>query len=288
MRDTEANFGNHYTEQFEKPDRERCSHMRRGNYDKLEEDGLLAPGVAVAEDDAVTGKTAANLTDDPQFTKRDHSQFNRSFKHGIVDSVLITSNEQGFRTVKTKIRSIRVPQIGDKFSAPHGQKGVIGRLVPPEELPFAVKDGLIPDIIINPHAYPGRMTIGMVLELLAGKQAVITGKRPDATAFEKCNLEDHELTTQQELEELLMQAGLEKHGMEAFVNPFTGREFHANFYVGLSYYQRLKHMVDDKLHARSTGPKHIVTRQPIDGRSRDGGLRFGEMGIFFLTLCHPN
>jgi DNA-directed RNA polymerase beta subunit len=154
----------------------------------------------------------------------------------------------------------------------------LGILVPPENLPFSCPSPgnptIIPDIVFNPHGYPSRMTIGMILETMAGKLGAITGKRYDATAFEDC---EEEISTQEKLEKALMALGFSPNGNQRFCSGTTGEMLRSTSFVGLVHYQRLKHMVDEKLHARSRGPVHILTRQPIDGRARDGGLRFGEM-----------
>lgn len=248
--------------------------MKPGSIEKLEEDGIVAVGSTISPDDYIVGKTTPFVSSDPKFTEKDHSLICKSTERGIIDRVVITTNEDGFKKVEARMRTERKPVLGDKFSSRHGQKGVIGKICPYEDLPFT-KDGITPDIIINPHCKPSRMTIAMILEMLSGKIGCLTGMEIDATAFEDCD-EDEE-TTQQKLQTMLEKLGYPKTGEEVFINGTTGEMFRTPIFIGTCYYQRLKHMVDDKIHARAKGPVNILTKQPIDGRPRDGGLRFGEM-----------
>jgi DNA-directed RNA polymerase II subunit RPB2 len=171
--------------------------------------------------------------------------------------------------VKVRVRSERIPQIGDKFSARHGQKGTIGMTYRQEDMPFT-SQGITPDIIINPHAIPSRMTVGQLLECLSGKVGSLKGELRDSTAF----------TNKMDVNDLVKEMhdlGYQKHGNERLFNGHTGKMMHSSIFIGPTYYQRLKHMVEDKIHSRSKGPVQNLTRQPVEGRSRDGGLRFGEM-----------
>ena len=188
----------------------------------------------------------------------------------ILDKVLKT-NGQNSENVLTKMRtrSMRTPHIGDKFSSRHGQKGIIGLTLRHEDMPFT-SDGVVPDLIINPHAIPSRMTIGHILECLLSKQCVLDGKIGNATAF------NYDVTVDT-IGDALGKHGYSRTGEEVMYNGMTGEQFETKIFIGPTYYQRLKHMVDDKIHARSRGPVQILTRQPVEGRSRDGGLRFGEM-----------
>jgi len=170
--------------------------------------------------------------------------------------------------VKIRTRATRIPQVGDKFASRHGQKGTVGITYRQEDMPFTA-DGLTPDIIINPHAIPSRMTIGHLVECLLSKVSTITGNEGDATPFTAVTVEA--------ISDLLKQNGYHSRGLEVMYNGHTGRKLQAQVYLGPTYYQRLKHMVDDKIHSRARGPVQILTRQPVEGRSRDGGLRFGEM-----------
>ena len=200
--------------------------------------------------------------------KKDISIPLRSSENGIVDTVMITDNYEGYRMVKVKCRSIRIPQIGDKFASRHGQKGTIGMTYRQEDLPYTI-EGISPDIIVNPHAIPSRMTIGHLIECLASKVASIRGDEGDATPFSDVTVDA--------ISRDLHFIGYQKHGNEVMYNGFTGRKVNMLIFFGPTYYQRLKHMVDDKIFSRARGPVQILTRQPTEGRARSGGLRFGEM-----------
>jgi len=192
----------------------------------------------------------------------------KSTEAGHVDQVLLTTNDQGLRFVKVRIRSVRTPQIGDKFSSRHGQKGTCGMTYTQEDMPFTA-EGISPDIIVNPHAIPSRMTIGHLVECLMGKVASLQGMEGDATPFTDVTVEN--------ISNMLHDLGYQRRGNEVCYNGHTGRQMGAMLFLGPTYYQRLKHTVDDKIHSRGRGPTQMLTRQPMEGRSRDGGLRFGEM-----------
>ncbi|SBT70544.1 DNA-directed RNA polymerase II subunit RPB2, putative [Plasmodium malariae] len=200
--------------------------------------------------------------------KKDCSLSLRANENGVVDTVMLSSNSRGNKFAKVKVRSVRIPQIGDKFASRHGQKGTIGITYRIEDMPFS-SDGTYPDIIMNPHAVPSRMTIGHLVECLSGKVAAIEGSEGDATPFSKI--------TVQEISNKLHKLGYEKYGNDILYNGHNGKMLKSKIFIGPTYYQRLKHMVEDKIHARSRGPLTMITRQPTEGRSRDGGLRFGEM-----------
>eukprot|EP01104_Vermistella_antarctica_P008801 TRINITY_DN2233_c0_g2_i1.p1 TRINITY_DN2233_c0_g2~~TRINITY_DN2233_c0_g2_i1.p1 ORF type:complete len:1180 (+),score=351.20 TRINITY_DN2233_c0_g2_i1:251-3790(+) len=274
-RDEEKKKGTLWNETFEKPEREQTSSMRHGNYDKIEEDGFIAPGTQVAGDDIVVGKTSplAQENNDlgpraARFTKKDASTSLRSTEKGVVDRVMISTSQEGYKFVKVRVRSVRVPQVGDKFSSRHGQKGTVGMAYRQEDMPFTI-EGITPDIIVNPHAIPSRMTVGHLVECLLGKVGAITGHEGDATPFTDITVE--QISTR------LHSVGYQCRGYEVMYNGHTGGRLDAQIFLGPTYYQRLKHMVDDKIHSRARGPLQILTRQPVEGRSRDGGLRFGEM-----------
>jgi len=273
-RDEEKKQGSMCNEEFEKPSKEAVSGMRTATYEKLEEDGLVAPGTRVSGDDIIIGKTTALPAMDEEggrtqkFTKKDTSTALRSSESGIVDQVMLTTNDSGYKFCKVRVRSVRVPQIGDKFCSRHGQKGTCGITYRQEDMPFTI-EGIVPDIIVNPHAIPSRMTIGHLVECLLGKVSATTGDEGDATPFTDITVEDISRT--------LHRCGYQLRGNEVMYNGHTGRKLEAQIFLGPTYYQRLKHMVDDKIHSRARGPVQILTRQPVEGRSRDGGLRFGEM-----------
>ncbi|KAI8614109.1 DNA-dependent RNA polymerase II second largest subunit [Chytriomyces sp. MP71] len=273
--DTEEKVGLNQLQTFEKPTRENTLRLRQGTYEKLDLDGLISPGVRVSGDDIIIGKTVPIPKDSEELgqrtsthSKRDASTPLKSTEAGIIDQVMLTTNNDGYKFVKVRMRSIRVPQIGDKFASRHGQKGTCGITYRTEDMPFT-RDGITPDIIINPHAIPSRMTIGHLVECLLGKVATHTGHEGDATPFTDVNVE--------EISRQLEAFGFQKRGFEVLFNGHTGKKLNAQVYTGPTYYQRLKHMVDDKIHSRARGPLQILTRQPVEGRSRDGGLRFGEM-----------
>lgn len=274
-----------HQEQFTKPSRTSTLGMKRHGgglaYEKIESDGLVAPGTRVVGDDIIIGKVAPLASGGPQaaiaselgqrlpsHTQRDMSVAMRSTENGIVDQVMVTTNGEGYKYTKVRIRSKREPQMGDKFASRHGQKGTCGITYRIEDLPFTA-EGLVPDIIINPHAIPSRMTIGHLVECLLGKVSSLRGEEGDATPFTDVTVEG--------ISKMLSECGYQQRGFEVMYNGHTGKKLEAQIFLGPTYYQRLKHMVDDKIHARARGPTQIMTRQPVEGRSRDGGLRFGEM-----------
>lgn len=271
----EKRIGVNVLEQFEKPTRADTLRLKGGSYDKLDDDGVVAPGVRVSGDDIIIGKTAPIPNDAKELgqktashTKRDVSTPLRSTENGIVDQVLFTTNTEGLRFVKVRTRTTKVPQIGDKFASRHGQKGTIGITYRQEDMPFT-REGLTPDLIINPHAIPSRMTIAHLVECLLSKVGALKGAEGDATPFTDVTVES--------VSKLLEDHGYQKRGFEVMYNGHTGKKLRAQIFLGPTYYQRLRHMVDDKIHARARGPLQILTRQPVEGRARDGGLRFGEM-----------
>lgn len=260
-------------EEFCKPDRKTCTKMRNFNYNKLDDDGLVFPGMEVTGDDVLIGKLTPILDvekstkDNPFYLKKDSSTVMKKTEDGVVDTVVLT-NKDGYKFAKVKVRSTRIPQIGDKFASRHAQKGIVGITLRQEDMPFT-SDGIVPDIIINPHAIPSRMTVGHMIECILGKVSALSGEEGDATPFEEVTVE--------EISEKLKSFNYHSRGLEVMHNGMTGRKLRAQIFIGPTYYQRLKHMVDDKIHARARGALQVLSRQPLEGRSRDGGLRFGEM-----------
>lgn len=273
--DQERRVGMSVVEEFEKPTRGDTLRMKHGTYDKLDDDGLVCPGVRVSGEDIIIGKTAPIPPDAEELgqrtkyhTKRDASTPLRSTENGIVDQVLLTTNQEGLRFVKVRMRTTKIPQIGDKFASRHGQKGTIGVTFRHEDMPFSA-EGVVPDIIINPHAIPSRMTVAHLIECLLSKVSCLSGLEGDATPFTDVTVDA--------ISKLLRSHGYQSRGFEVMYHGHTGKKIMAQCFLGPTYYQRLRHMVDDKIHARARGPVQILTRQPVEGRSREGGLRFGEM-----------
>ena len=273
--DQEKRVGMSVVEQFEKPMRSDTLKLKHGTYDKLDDDGIVAPGVRVSGEDIIIGKTAPISPDAEELgqrtklhVKRDTSTPLRSTENGIVDQVLLSTNSDGLRFVKVRMRTTKIPQIGDKFASRHGQKGTIGITYRQEDMPFT-SEGVVPDLIINPHAIPSRMTIAHLIECQLSKVSSLRGYEGDATPFTEVTVDS--------VSKLLREHGYHSRGFEIMYNGHTGRKLVAQVFLGPTYYQRLRHMVDDKIHARARGPVQILTRQPVEGRARDGGLRFGEM-----------
>jgi len=201
-------------------------------------------------------------------TKKESSVTMRQEEKGIVESVFITEDNEGNKIVQVKTRDQRIPELGDKFATSHGQKGVIGMIVPEEDIPFTSK-GVRPDVLFNPHGLPSRMTVGYLLELLAGKVGCLKGEIMDGTSF--CGV------GKKELEEQLEGLGFRFDGKETMYNGVSGQKISSKIFIGNLYYLKLKYMVGNKMHGRASGKIALLTRQPIEGRSRGGALRLGEM-----------
>ncbi|MBN2881274.1 DNA-directed RNA polymerase subunit B [Candidatus Woesearchaeota archaeon] len=257
------------------PDKEVKGYRSEHDYRFLEEDGMVYPGAFVKEGDVVIGRTSPprflsgldeyNLA---QNSKRESSLSLEHGEEGIVDQVFLTESEEGNKLVQVRLRSPRIPEIGDKFTSRHGQKGVVGLIVPTADMPFTAS-GITPDIIFNPNGIPSRMTVSHLLELIGAKVGALAGRYIDGTTF---NVEP-----EVELRSQLLSLGFREDGTETMYNGFTGEAMKVRIYVGSMYYLRLKHMVANKMHSRARGPVQLLTRQPTEGRAKEGGLRLGEM-----------
>jgi len=258
-------------EKFTKPDLNNTKGIKPGSYEKLNNNGMISENTYVDSNDIIIGKIIPikNNKKRGDLIYKDNSTMLRSNETGFIDKVYTNCNAEGHKFCKVRVRSERIPKIGDKFSSRHGQKGTIGMVYRQEDMPYT-KDGIYPDIIINPHAIPSRMTIAQLLECLLGKTCVILGGYGDGTPFMNMDIKDIGNVLENN-------CGYEKNGNEVMYNGITGKQMDVKIFIGPTYYQRLKHMVEDKIHSRATGPKVLLTRQPPEGRSRDGGLRFGEM-----------
>lgn len=247
------------------------------SYEKLDHDGLAIPaGGRILGDDVLIGRTTT-LPPDMQrddgvrpnkYDRKDNSVLCRTAETGVVDQVMVSLNKDGFKFTTVRLRTLKIPEVGDKFASRHGQKGTLGILYRQEDLPFT-HFGVTPDIIMNPHAIPSRMTIGHLVEQLTGKVGALVGCQGDATPFTRVTVKD--------ISSRLHDMGFQRFGNEKVWNGHTGRPLTNKIFVGPVYYQRLKHMVSDKVQSRSRGPVQTLTRQPTEGRAKEGGLRFGEM-----------
>ena len=262
-------------DRFEIPNPTISGYRGEEAYRLLGEDGIIEPEMNVKEGDVIVGKTSP-----PRFLeevsvyrvteekRRENSTVVPAGGDGIVDSVMLSKTLAGHSLVKVKIRSLKIPELGDKFASRHGQKGVIGLILPQEDMPFT-EEGITPDLIMNPHCIPSRMTAGHLIEMLGGKAACMAGRFIDGTTFtgEKYKT----------FEEMLRAYGLKPNGTEVLYDGRTGKRIKAKIFVGVVYFQRLHHMVSKKLQVRSRGPVTLLTHQPTEGKARLGGLRFGEM-----------
>ena len=251
---------------FCKPDMDDLLFPKPCNYEKLTESGFIPENTYVDDNDIIIGKVMPLKSNEYKY--RDSSVSIKNNENGYIDSNYIDTNGDGYKFCKVRIRSSRIPDIGDKFSSRHGQKGTIGMVYREQDMPFS-KDGIVPDIIINPHAIPSRMTIAQLLECVVGKSCAMGGYMGDGTAFNHNDISS--------ISKGLESFGFEGHGNEVLYNGATGEQMNTSIYMGPTYYQKLKHMSGDKIHSRSGGPVVSMTRQPAEGRSSLGGLRFGEM-----------
>lgn len=262
-------------DKFEIPQEETVGFLGEEFYKKLGEDGLVELDEFVSEKDVIVGKTSPPrfLEEVSEFgvvqeKRRESSITVRKGKPGFVDKVFIAEDSEGNKLVKIKIRSNMIPEVGDKFSSKHGQKGVVGGIIPEEDMPFT-EEGIKPDLILNPHSIPSRMTIGHLIEMLGGKAGALKGKEIDGTPFSSI--------AQKEIGKMLEESGFRADGKETFFDGLSGKKLEGEIFTGVVAYRRLFHMVAHKMQSRSRGPVQILTRQPTEGKEKEGGLRFGEM-----------
>jgi len=255
-----------------KPDPTKTKGIKFGNYDKLDTNGFIPENELVENRDVIIAKTIPikeNRNDPTKTVKyEDQSKTFRTTEETYIDKNYTGRNGDGYNFAKVRVRILRKPVLGDKFSSRHGQKGTCGNIIQECDMPFT-KNGLRPDIIINPHAIPSRMTIAQLKETLLGKVLLELGMFGDGTSFG--NLDIKTICSE------LLKLGYESYGNEVMYNGLTGEQLETSIFIGPVFYQRLKHMVNDKQHSRSIGPMVNLTRQPAEGRSRDGGFRIGEM-----------
>ncbi len=257
------------------PDKDVKGYKSERDYRFLEGDGIVYPEAKVKEEDVIIGKTSpprflSNLEEYSLASniRRESSVSLRHGEEGVVDFVCLTENEEGNKLVQVRLRDSRVPEIGDKFVSRHGQKGVVGLIVPEADVPFSAS-GIKPDLIFSPHGIPSRMTISHLIELIGGKTGALSGRLIDGTTFSG--------EPEQEIRKELVSMGFKENGSETMYNGVTGEIFEAKIYMGNMYYLKLKHMVANKIHSRARGPIQLLTRQPTEGRAKEGGLRLGEM-----------
>jgi len=269
----ELHYAGRLSDEIGIPGKDTSGYRTEESYRFLEDDGIVYPEAKMNEGEVVTGKTSP-----PKFlseareitikTRKESSTVVRQEEKATVDAVFITTDAEGNKVVQVRTRDERIPELGDKFSTSHGQKGVIGMLVEENDMPFTSR-GIKPDLIFNPHGIPSRMTIGYLLELLGGKVGCLSGRTIDGTAFSGEKME--------ELEAELKSLGFRYDGKETLYNGITGKMMDVKIFIGNMYYLKLKYMVSNKMHARASGKVTLLTRQPTEGRAIGGALRLGEM-----------
>ena len=257
------------------PDKDVRGYKSEHDYRQLEDDGIIYQEAKIDEGDVIIGKTSP-----PRFlssldeyslasaTRRESSVAVRHGEKGVVDFVLITENEEGNKLIQVRVRDERIPEIGDKFTSRHGQKGVVGLIIPESDMPFTAS-GILPDLIFSPHGIPSRMTISHLIEMIGGKVGALSSRIINGTTFDA--------EPEERLRKELLSLGFRENGVETLYNGVTGEQLQAKIYVGNMYYLKLKHMVANKIHSRARGPIQLLTRQPTEGRAKEGGLRLGEM-----------
>ena len=262
-------LGNVVDSKFANIEKESVVGKKPGyDYSLLDNYGIIKENTELDDKKVIIGKITTN-TNNPN-TFLDASITPKKGQLGFVDKSFITDSEEGFRIAKVRIREERIPAQGDKFCSRCGQKGTVGLIIPEKDMPFT-ENGIKPDLIINPHALPSRMTIGQLIETLMGKACSIYGGHGDCTAFVNKGSK-HKI-----FGNMLNKVGYSSTGNEILYNGETGEQMNMEVFIGPCYYMRLKHMVKDKINYRAQGPRTSLTRQTVQGRANDGGLRIGEM-----------
>ena len=269
----EMNYAGGLKDEIAIPEKDTTGYRTESNYRLLEDDGVIYPEADANEGEVLIGKMSP-----PKFlseareisvrTKKESSVTMRQEEKGTIESVFVTEDNERNKIIHVKTRDQRIPELGDKFATAHGQKGVLGAIVPEVDIPFSGR-GVKPDVIFNPHGLPSRMTVGYLIELLAGKVGCLRGEVVDGTSFSG--------ESKKELEKALEELGFRFDGKETMYNGITGKRMKSKIFVGSLYYLKLKYMVGNKMHGRASGKVALLTRQPIEGRSRGGALRLGEM-----------
>jgi DNA-directed RNA polymerase subunit B len=269
----ELNYAGGLKDEIAIPSKDVSGYRTEESYRYLEDDGVVYPEAEMNEGEIVIGKISP-----PKFlseareisiqTKKENSTSIRQEERGTVDAVFVTQDKEGNKTVQVRTRELRIPEIGDKFSVPHGQKGIVGFVAPELDIPFTTS-GMRPDILFNPHGIPTRMTVGYLMDVIAGKVAALSGRVVDASSFSGETIDT--------LENNLKKLGFRENGKEVMYNGITGKRMPVKIFIGNMFYLKLKYMVSDKMHSRASGKIALLTRQPIEGRARGGALRLGEM-----------
>ncbi|MCX6800914.1 MAG: DNA-directed RNA polymerase subunit B [Candidatus Diapherotrites archaeon] len=262
-------------DRFEVPTEDKVEFVDEKEFTKIGQDGLIQLEEFAGDHEVIIGKTSPprfleEMSDFgvDQEKRRDSSVRVKKGKPGYVDTIIMTEGEDGSRLVKLKVRTPLIPSVGDKFSSKHGQKGIVSMIVPEEDMPFTI-DGIKPDLILNPHSIPSRMTMGHLLEMLAGKAGCMSGQIIDGTPFASMKRE--------ELEQMLFERGFRSDNNQILYDGITGKRLEGAVFTGVIAYKKLYHVVAHKLQARARGPVQVLTRQPTEGKEKEGGLRFGEM-----------
>ncbi|MCH7568140.1 MAG: DNA-directed RNA polymerase subunit B'' [Nanoarchaeota archaeon] len=270
---TELHYAGGLKDEITIPDKDVSGYRTEESYRFLEDDGIAYPEAKIESGEVVIGRVTppkflSEAKDISIQAKKEGSMAIRQEEKGTVDAVFVTADREGNKIAQVRTRDLRIPEPGDKFSTPHGQKGVVGLLADSKDIPFTSR-GIKPDLIFNPHGIPSRLTVGYMIELLAGKVGAITGKFIDGTPFSGQKVE--------ELEAQLRELGFSYDGKETMYDGVTGKKMDVKIYIGNMYYLKLKYMVSNRIHARASGKVTLLTRQPVEGRARGGALRLGEM-----------